>query len=118
MCEINIVIVSRCINFFRYMFLGWYLEQVIPSQYGSHRPWYFLVQPSYWSKTVRERQAQEKRSKAADYEVCYATVVGRLSWGMFSQENAVLEDSAVGTLSWRMFHHKVDEYRTFAGFFV
>ena len=31
-----------------YMFLGWYLELVIPRQYGVARPFYFLVLPSYW----------------------------------------------------------------------
>lgn len=31
-----------------YIFLGWYLELVIPRQYGVARPWYFLVTPSYW----------------------------------------------------------------------
>lgn len=31
-----------------YLFLGWYLELVIPRQYGIARPFYFLVLPSYW----------------------------------------------------------------------
>jgi ABC-type multidrug transport system fused ATPase/permease subunit len=31
-----------------YIFLGWYLELVIPRQYGVGRPWYFLILPSYW----------------------------------------------------------------------
>lgn len=31
-----------------YTFLGWYLELVIPRQYGVARPWYFLVSLSYW----------------------------------------------------------------------
>jgi len=31
-----------------YLFLGWYLELVIPRQYGVARPWYFLLLPSYW----------------------------------------------------------------------
>jgi len=51
------------------MFLGWYLEKVIPSQYGSHRPWYFLVQPSYWSKSVRDREAAEKRAESTKNQV-------------------------------------------------
>ena len=32
-----------------YIFLGWYLELVIPRQYGVARPWYFLLLPSYWA---------------------------------------------------------------------
>lgn len=31
-----------------YLFLGWYLDLVIPRQYGVARPWYFLFLPSYW----------------------------------------------------------------------
>ena len=31
-----------------YMFLGWYLELVIPRQYGVARKWYFIFLPSYW----------------------------------------------------------------------
>mmetsp|Transcript_4477 Transcript_4477/g.10555 ORF Transcript_4477/g.10555 Transcript_4477/m.10555 type:complete len:2546 (+) Transcript_4477:319-7956(+) len=31
-----------------YIFLGWYLEQVLPQQYGVPRPFYFLFLPSYW----------------------------------------------------------------------
>jgi len=33
---------------FLYMFLGWYLELVIPRQYGVARPFYFIFLPSYW----------------------------------------------------------------------
>eukprot|EP00546_Thalassionema_frauenfeldii_P021997 CAMPEP_0178898090 /NCGR_PEP_ID=MMETSP0786-20121207/2129_1 /TAXON_ID=186022 /ORGANISM="Thalassionema frauenfeldii, Strain CCMP 1798" /LENGTH=2244 /DNA_ID=CAMNT_0020568753 /DNA_START=187 /DNA_END=6921 /DNA_ORIENTATION=+ len=33
---------------FLYSFLGWYLELVIPRQYGVAQPWYFLFLPSYW----------------------------------------------------------------------
>jgi hypothetical protein len=35
-----------------YMFLGWYLELVIPRQYGVARPWYFLCAPSYWCNVL------------------------------------------------------------------
>jgi ATP-binding cassette subfamily A (ABC1) protein 3 len=31
-----------------YIFLGWYLDQVVPQQYGVARPFYFLFTPSYW----------------------------------------------------------------------
>ena len=33
---------------FLYLALGWYLEQVVPRQYGVARPFYFFLQPSYW----------------------------------------------------------------------
>ena len=31
-----------------YLFLGWYLDQVIPSEYGVQRKPWFLCTPSYW----------------------------------------------------------------------
>lgn len=31
-----------------YMFLAWYLEQVVPSQYGVNKKFYFLFSPRYW----------------------------------------------------------------------
>ncbi|GBG84246.1 hypothetical protein CBR_g38217 [Chara braunii] len=31
-----------------FAFLGWYLEQVLPSQYGLRRPVWFFMMPSYW----------------------------------------------------------------------
>lgn len=32
-----------------YFFLGFYLDQVIPRQYGRPRPFYFFLLPSFWS---------------------------------------------------------------------
>ena len=31
-----------------YAFLAWYLDQVVPSEYGVHRPPHFLCKPSFW----------------------------------------------------------------------
>ena len=31
-----------------YTFLAWYLEQVVPSQYGVSKKFYFILSPSYW----------------------------------------------------------------------
>lgn len=33
---------------FLYLFLGWYLDQVLPRKYGAPLPFYFLFLPSYW----------------------------------------------------------------------
>jgi ATP-binding cassette subfamily A (ABC1) protein 3 len=33
-----------------YIVLGWYLEQVIPRQYGVAKKWYFLLTPSFWKE--------------------------------------------------------------------
>jgi hypothetical protein len=36
-----------------YTFLGWYLDQVVPQQYGVARPFYFFFLPSYWLENCR-----------------------------------------------------------------
>ncbi|KAK1943637.1 ABC transporter A family member 5 [Phytophthora citrophthora] len=32
--------------------LGWYLEQVLPQQYGVRKPWYFLFTKSFWFNKI------------------------------------------------------------------
>ena len=36
-------------SFFFNIFLAWYLENVLPQEYGVQRPWNFPFQASYWS---------------------------------------------------------------------
>lgn len=36
------------VDTFLYLFLGFYFDQVIPRQYGTSRPLYFFLLPSYW----------------------------------------------------------------------
>ncbi|XP_072500142.1 retinal-specific phospholipid-transporting ATPase ABCA4 isoform X1 [Notamacropus eugenii] len=47
-----------------YGFLAWYLDQVLPGDYGTPLPWYFLLQESYWlggeGCSTREERALEK----------------------------------------------------------
>jgi ATP-binding cassette subfamily A (ABC1) protein 3 len=33
-----------------YMFFTWYLDKVLPSEYGTTRPWYFLFQKKFWCR--------------------------------------------------------------------
>ena len=40
------------IDFFVYLFLGFYLENVIPSEYGTPKPFYFLFTKKYWSGII------------------------------------------------------------------
>jgi ATP-binding cassette subfamily A (ABC1) protein 3 len=36
-----------------YGFLAWYAGNTVPSEWGTHRPWYFIFQPSFWSGCFR-----------------------------------------------------------------
>lgn len=39
-----------------YLALGWYFGAVMPTQWGSSRPWNFLFTPQYWSKQLKAIQ--------------------------------------------------------------
>lgn len=36
------------LDFFLYGLIAWYLDQVLPSEFGTQLPWYFPMLPSYW----------------------------------------------------------------------
>ena len=38
----------QIIDFFLYLFLGYYLQNVLPHDFGIKRPWYFLCTKDYW----------------------------------------------------------------------
>ena len=38
------------IDFCIYLFLGFYLDNVVPHDFGIRKPWYFLCSPNYWCK--------------------------------------------------------------------
>lgn len=45
--------ISQCLgmfifDIFLYGFLFWYASEVVPSEWGTSRPWYFLVTKAYW----------------------------------------------------------------------
>ena len=58
------------VDFFIYLFLGYYLQNVIPHEYGVAKPWYFLFLPSYWfgdcckkKNSDLEYETSDKKSK-------------------------------------------------------
>jgi hypothetical protein len=53
------------IDFFLYSFLAWYLDNVVPGEFGSKRPVYFLFQPSYWG--FKAKLPQRRRSSMRAY---------------------------------------------------
>ena len=38
------------VDFFLYLFLGYYLHNVLPHDFGIRKPWYFLCLKNYWCK--------------------------------------------------------------------
>ena len=53
------------LDFFIYLFLGWYLQNIIPHEYGVAKPWYFLFLPSYWCSYCSKKK---KRKSHLVYE--------------------------------------------------
>ncbi|OQR95864.1 ATP-binding Cassette (ABC) Superfamily, partial [Thraustotheca clavata] len=38
---------------------SWYLQQVLPQEYGVQKPWYFIFQRSYWQQTTTSVQTND-----------------------------------------------------------
>lgn len=51
---------------FLYLFLGWYIDQVMPREYGVAQPLWFLVSPTYWCTCPSSKGAQLADSDKAD----------------------------------------------------
>ena len=47
-------------DFFIYLFLGYYLQNVIPHEYGVAKPWYYIFLPSYWCGDCCSRKNKKK----------------------------------------------------------
>ena len=47
--------ISFIFDFFFYLFLGYYLQNVLPHDFGIRRPWYFLCTLSYWGKSKKKK---------------------------------------------------------------
>ncbi|ETP35909.1 hypothetical protein F442_16025 [Phytophthora nicotianae P10297] len=47
--------------------LGWYLEQVLPQQYGVRKPWYFLLTKSYWVNKIDQSKDDEMATSSENY---------------------------------------------------
>ena len=67
------------VDFFLFIFLGYYLSNVLPHDYGIRKPWYFLFSCNYWSKKGKKKyyskknknefeEYQTEESKALDEE--------------------------------------------------
>ena len=66
--KISTCYIMFAIDFFIYLFLGYYLQNVIPHEYGMAKPFYFLFTPSYWcgEKEKEEEQKVEIYNEAKE----------------------------------------------------
>ena len=49
------ILLYLALDCFLYLFLGWYLNQVVASEFGVKKPWWFLFSYRYWSGDKREQ---------------------------------------------------------------
>eukprot|EP00347_Sterkiella_histriomuscorum_P002219 403369012 len=59
----QIAILTLAFDCVFYLLIGLYLDQVIPSQYGVARKWYFLCSCRYWCGSKRKQIRKDKNKK-------------------------------------------------------
>lgn len=99
--EANNFTYSACVGMmifdaFLYGFLAWYIDKVLPSEYGTSLPWYFPFLPSYWcpSAFTTSRLKTKKRT-------WYGWLTGESQYHELTAEDRLQEqlinDGEVGT---------------------
>eukprot|EP00002_Diphylleia_rotans_P026663 TRINITY_DN532_c0_g1_i27.p1 TRINITY_DN532_c0_g1~~TRINITY_DN532_c0_g1_i27.p1 ORF type:complete len:1358 (+),score=157.88 TRINITY_DN532_c0_g1_i27:186-4076(+) len=56
------VILLIAIDTLLYSFIAWYLEQVLPREYGIRKKWYFIFSPSYWVRTDQRQVVPNRKA--------------------------------------------------------
>ena len=59
--SVGVSILCCCWQICLYFALAWYLDSVVPSEYGVHLPWYFPLQP-----LLRKTRSSTKRSETKE----------------------------------------------------
>ena len=59
--SIQIMYIMFIIDFFFYLFLGYYFNQVLPHEFGLRKPWYFLCSSKYWFREKRNNIINNKK---------------------------------------------------------
>ena len=57
------MIVMFLIDFFLYLFLGYYLQNIVSHEFGIAKPFYFLCTKSYWCPDDNTRKNKKKKAK-------------------------------------------------------
>ena len=57
------MLVMLTIDIFIYLFLGFYLENVVTHDFGMSRPWYFLCTKSYWGCGKKKKKIKNNLEK-------------------------------------------------------
>ena len=55
------MIIMFVIDFFLFLFLGYYFQNIVSHDFGMSRPWYFLCTKSYWKKKIENEKEINKK---------------------------------------------------------
>lgn len=59
------VLTIQLFDLFLWSFLAWYLDKVVPGEYGLAHPWYFLFTKRYWSSEPATDSATELHDRSS-----------------------------------------------------
>ena len=66
-------LVGMWLTIFGYALLGWYLDKVLPKEFGVQLPWYFILTSSYWQKDQTRRRRQGDETEEDECETLLTT---------------------------------------------
>ena len=81
----------QIIDFFLYLFLGYYLQNVLPHEFGIKRPWYFICTKSYWCGNQHKNKKNEEAKKKMNDEINEIDEI-KIVDGMYSQKRLKKDD--------------------------
>ena len=67
--SIFIMNLMQILNFLLFLFLGYYLQNVLPHEFGIKRPWYFLCTKNYWCGDKNKNNENNIKKKEINKEI-------------------------------------------------
>ena len=67
--SIFIMNLMQFVNFLFFLFLGYYLQNVLPHEFGIKRPWYFLCTKNYWCGNKNKKNDNNIKKKEINKEI-------------------------------------------------
>ena len=68
------MLIMFIIDFFFFLFLGYYIQNTISHDFGISRPWYFLCTKSYWKKEITNKKEFKLLKKINDDDISKSNI--------------------------------------------
>ena len=72
--SIKDMLIMFIIDFFIFLFFGYYFQNIILHDFGSSRPWYFLCTKSYWKKEINNQKEIKLLKKIKDDDISKSNI--------------------------------------------